>query len=81
MGIYLLHFLKQYLTAFVDLFYRRGLEKITSHFVIFSMKCSSHIVSPPSGVKNWRNMVVTGVPHSCVLIELGPVFNSMADSL
>ena len=53
MVIYLLRFLKQYLTAFVDLVYRRSLEKITQFFILFSMKCSSHVLSPSSGAKNW----------------------------
>ena len=42
-GIYLLHFLQQHLTVFVDLVYWCGLEKGTLHFDIFSVKFSSHV--------------------------------------
>ena len=41
-GIYLMNFLKQHLTAFVDLVYRCGLEKRTLQCdIFFSIKCSS----------------------------------------
>ena len=43
MGIYLLHFLKQHLTAFIDLVYWCGLEKMTSQFDLifneFFLRC------------------------------------------
>ena len=35
---------------------------------------------PLSGAKKWLNMQVTRVSHSCLLIELGPICNSMAAS-
>ena len=49
--------------------------------VFFSVEFSSHVGSPPSGAKKWQNMAVTRVSHSCFLIELGPICNSMAASL
>ena len=39
------------------------------------------LMCPPSGAKKWQNMAVTRVSHSCFLIELGPICNSMAASL
>ena len=45
------------------------------------MKFSSHVGCPPSGAKKWSNMVVTLVSHICLLVELGPICNSMAASL
>ena len=74
-------FLKQHLIVFVDLVYWCGLEKRTLHSGIFSVEFSSHVGCPPSGAKNWQNMMVTGVSHSCILIELGPICNYMAASL
>ena len=47
----------------------------------FSKKFSSHVGCPPSGTKEGLNMAVTGVSHSCILIELGPICKSMAASL
>ena len=47
----------------------------------FSKKFSSHVGYPPSGAKKSQNMAVTGVSHSCILIELGPICKSMAASL
>ena len=49
--------------------------------VFFSVEFSSHVGCPPSGAKKWQNMVVTRVSHSCLLIELGSICNSMAASL
>ena len=47
----------------------------------FSVEISSHVGCPPLGAKKWQKMVVTRVSHSCLLIELGPICNSMAASL
>ena len=41
------------------------------------MKFSSHVGCPPSGAK----MTVTMVSHSCLLVELGTIYNSMVASL
>ena len=61
-GIYLLHFLKQHLTAFVDLLYWCGLEKRASFFdVFFSVIFFACAGCLPSGTKNCQNVVVTGV--------------------
>ena len=49
--------------------------------ILFSMKCSSYVGYPPLGAKKWLNMAITEVSHSCLLIELGPICNSMAASL
>ena len=53
MEIYLLQYLKQYITAFVDLVYRCGSEKMSLHLDKFSMKLSSHIGCPSLGAKKW----------------------------
>ena len=45
------------------------------------MKFSSHVGCQPSGAKKWYNMQVTRVSHSYLLIELGPICNSMTASL
>ena len=81
MGIYSLHFLKIHLTAFVDLDFWCGFEKMTLHFDMFSMKVSSHVRWPPLGAKKCKNMAVTGVSHASLLIELGPICISIAASL
>ena len=51
--------------------------------VFFSVEFSSHVGSPPQGPKSGKTClsVVTGVSHSCLSIELGPICNSMAASL
>ena len=49
MGTYLLHFLKQHLTSFVDLVYWNGLEKKTLHFDFFgSINVPPMLGAPPS---------------------------------
>ena len=45
----MLHFLKHYLTAFFDFVYRCGLEKGPCIWIIFLMKCSSHVGSSYGG--------------------------------
>ena len=57
------------------------LKKRPCILVFFSVKFSSHVGCPPSGAKEWQNMAVTRVSHSCLLIELGAICNSMAASL
>ena len=57
------------------------LRKRTLHSGIFSVEFTTHIGCPPSGAKKGQNMAVTGVSHSCLLIELGPICKSMAASL
>ena len=49
--------------------------------IFFSVEFSSHVGYPHSEAKKWFNMVVTWVSHSCLLIELDPICNSMAASL
>ena len=49
--------------------------------VFCSVDFSSHVGCPPSGAKKCQNVVVNGVSYSCLLIELGPICNSMAASL
>ena len=77
----MLHFLKQHLTAFVDLVSWCGLEKGTLHFNIFSMKFSSLVGCPPAGAKTWYNMAVTRISHACLLIEPGPICVSEIDTI
>ena len=59
--------------CFVDLVYRCVLEKATMH-LIKSMKCTAHVWCPP-------NMAVIWVSHSCLVIELDPIYISMAAAL
>ena len=56
-------------------------KKDLAFWYFFSVEFSSHVACPPSGAKKWQKMVVTVVSHSCLLIELGPICNSMAASL
>ena len=59
-----------------------ALEKRTLHSgIFFSVEFSFHLRCPPSGAKKWQNMAVTRASHSCFLIELGPICNSMEASL
>ena len=71
--IYLRQVFKQNLTAyFVDLIYRRGLEKQTLYidktFNEMFLPCRVPIFSG-------QKVAVTRVTRSCLLIELGPICN------
>ena len=38
-------------------------------------------MGPPSGAKKWYNIEVSRVSHSCLLIKMGPICNSMVATL
>ena len=80
-GIYLLHFLKQRLTEFVNLVYWCGLEKRPCILTFFSMKCSTHVGYSPSGAKSGKTWCSQGYLMLCLLFELGSICISMAVSL
>ena len=79
----MLHFLKQYLNAFVDYVYWCGLllEKKACIWVFsfneFFLSCRV----PAFRGQKVVNMAVTRVSRSCLLTELGPICNSMTASL
>ena len=76
MSIALLHFLKQHLSGLLIKFTCVAKTKGLCINRIFS-----RVGCPLSGAKKWLNKLVTEVSHSCLLIELGPICNSMAASL
>ena len=76
MGKSLLHFLKQHLSASVDWVYLCGYEK--GPFILVLFKWYFPLMK---GAHLQENMVVTDVSHSPLLIELGPICNSMAASM
>ena len=78
MGIYLLHLLKQQLTAFVDLVYWCGLELGPCILIFFFNEMFLPCRVPTFRGQKVVNMAVIRVSHSCLLTELGPICNSMA---
>ena len=76
-GIYLLHFLKQHLTTFVVLVYRCGLEALALYF--FNEMFLTYRVPSFRGRKVVKHGGHWGISF-LLLIELGPICNSMAAS-
>ena len=77
----MLHLLKQYLTAFDDVVYRCGLEQRILYFDIFFNEMFIPCRVPTFRGRKVVNMAFSGVSHSCLLIELGPISKSKAASL